>query len=1664
MDYGFTKIDVERKQQNISSTLPFIAPEIYLRKNPVPQSDFYSLGVILYKITTGILPYSTEQISGFIAGNNFNLLPKFPRELNEDIPPELETLILQLLEKNPEDRFSDIESIITFINKFQVTDYPFSHSHSIVNNIKFSDYIVRDDYAHQLLDYVPIIENGNGKIIVLKAGKGLGKTNAISLFRYHILYDKYYRFDYQCGPQSKDPFFALIKEFYFAAELNNKFADPFNKISDKMREYLFESEDAAFKIEQGKKDLDLDYISASKFIFQLSQEKPLIFTIRAGEYLSKEVIKFINFISHEVTKLPILIILCINDPRKIEGLIHPVEISIEPLSMKKTEEYISKLLSVKPPQEFVEKLWQRSNGNPMFLENILIDLTQRRLIWDEDKFFFDIDIDNYQLPFELRFFIEEKIEQLLPTSVEKLQKLAAVLTPLTKELIENILDINDKEIFFFIKDCINNEILRETEAGFVFTFKEVKEYFIKKINTVMEEMVSSSVIKYFHDKRIHSIVTLHGIIEHAEKINDLFSIKRFNYQLLNLLIEEHYFEEAFDVIRRIVEMNFQYSDQIEPQDKIRDLIKLIELSEWAMYDTLSGKLKDSIINMKETSEKNLLIGLFHLAHNKYSLAKTHLEKANAICITGKLKIFILLKLGELYLIIKNHDAVKTIISEIEKYSQNEDLLISLIILKASYMLEMNYIDDGITLIEEFIPTINTGNDAMYFVKLGRIHNILAILYREKRNYEETTKNYQITRKIWEKVKYSKKLGTIYNNLGDVALIKGDTNTALEFFEQAMKISKQHNSTVLILLTNLNFGETYIKLGDFVKAEEYLLKAHSMSENMENKLFYDDIIYNLGIAKSKIYNLNYYYSFIKKNAPEMISGDIDAITPLVKSYFYYLFAIGDYEKIEHRINRYKSLFAKNKENEFFNQISGHLLMIKNEPQKAKEKIDKSYEFSKKTQSIYAQMISYIRLTECYLNIGEIDKAQEYSSKAQTLCKKYNFFYWEQVSDMLRLKTELLDSNKSLRKIIRDLLSVMEIVQEHNFFLLEIEINEILIQIYSYLKEKKMANSYFCEYKKKIEEVSQNIPKHDRAKFFHKTKYYLNDPFDLISIKIASRSKRILAWQEELYSVVKLKEVKRIRFFIDKVIKNLFTPYRYAIILFDELKVRAKPFLSYNIKEDVLYSDKFRKRIQNCMDAGKSKKDKIDGNHIIFVPLKIRSTIVGVMVISDNGELDFQRYEMNAITTLRLHLTAILLRINDFAELNADMELMRKFVIMTQAFFSIMNTDKLNQEVTAFTMDFIGASRGFLISKDENENYVYDVAMDNSKHMLKNYTYISKDVISEVQKQQRPILIKDVSKDSFFDRFIAADIAQISVYCSPIIVDHEIVAFMYFDNLNNTDVEIQINQEFMDLLNNQISVAYRNAKQYEALNQKNKEIKSLDELKNEFINIVSHELKTPLVTLQGYINRLAKSNLKENEEDVFKTMQSSVNNLFNRTNDIVNFSRYNQINRVETILTDIDDILKIVAEELREISVSRNMHFKIEIEDNLPSIRINWEAFHLLITNIGLNAIRFTKDFGTITIGARHSAFQKEEINNKESIVIYIQDNGMGIPKGELTNVFQKFYELNKLYAHKSGNIEYRSSGLGLGLATAKLITELHKGKIWINSKEDQGTTVFIAIPL
>lgn len=274
IDYGFSRLELDKDTQYVSGTLPYIAPEIYLGQGAGYSSDFYSLGVLIYRLITGSFPFTLDQINAMRSSNHQYFSPVYPSELNPNIPLPLQNLCLQLLARNPEIRFQNSEEIINHINRSTGSEYPFSVSWSLVNTMKFNSYLVQDTIVDELLEYLPQVEESNGKIISLIAGEGMGKDNILSLFRYNILRGDYFIFDYTCTRGEHEAFFALIKE-YLQSMTEEEIAQDksLQSISEKMRRYLFTSAQAAKGVALSDEDLKADFEFGQTLLIEPRQKQ-----------------------------------------------------------------------------------------------------------------------------------------------------------------------------------------------------------------------------------------------------------------------------------------------------------------------------------------------------------------------------------------------------------------------------------------------------------------------------------------------------------------------------------------------------------------------------------------------------------------------------------------------------------------------------------------------------------------------------------------------------------------------------------------------------------------------------------------------------------------------------------------------------------------------------------------------------------------------------------------------------------------------------------------------------------------------------------------------------------------------------------------------------------------------------------------------------------------------------------------------------------------------------------------------------------------------------------------------------------------------------------------------------------------------------------------------
>lgn len=221
--------------------------------------------------------------------------------------------------------------------------------------------------------------------------------------------------------------------------------------------------------------------------------------------------------------------------------------------------------------------------------------------------------------------------------------------------------------------------------------------------------------------------------------------------------------------------------------------------------------------------------------------------------------------------------------------------------------------------------------------------------------------------------------------------------------------------------------------------------------------------------------------------------------------------------------------------------------------------------------------------------------------------------------------------------------------------------------------------------------------------------------------------------------------------------------------------------------------------------------------------------------------------------------------------------------------------------------------------------------------------------------------------------------------------------------------------------------------------------------QFFSMISHELKTPLVPVQGYVKMLKEGHLGKLEEiqrEKLGIIDSNTTRLVNLIQNMLDYQKlatgkmemYFENNFVGKI---IDDAILPLDSEFLEKGIEKSISFKKETKLTCDAKRISQVLGHLV--NNSLQSVE--PKTGKIWI-----KFSQEE----NELNISVMDNGSGIPNDQLEKIFTKFYQVDMSNTRERG-------GVGLGLSICKLIIEAHKGRIWAESEVDKGTKITITLP-
>ncbi len=240
--------------------------------------------------------------------------------------------------------------------------------------------------------------------------------------------------------------------------------------------------------------------------------------------------------------------------------------------------------------------------------------------------------------------------------------------------------------------------------------------------------------------------------------------------------------------------------------------------------------------------------------------------------------------------------------------------------------------------------------------------------------------------------------------------------------------------------------------------------------------------------------------------------------------------------------------------------------------------------------------------------------------------------------------------------------------------------------------------------------------------------------------------------------------------------------------------------------------------------------------------------------------------------------------------------------------------------------------------------------------------------------------------------------------------------------------------------------------QSFSQMSDRLKEIDEMKNNFISHVSHELRTPLTSINEAGDLLLDGvggEITSRQEHLLQIIKQCTERLIKMVNNLLDLSKMEAgMMNYEFVQASFSQIILHSVQELDLLAKKKSIRLEVQLEDNLPLLKMDVDRMQEVVDNLLSNAVKFTPEGGTVRIEAR----QKMSF-----LQVSVSDTGPGIPLEYQSRIFEKFQGINS--GQTAG-----TKGTGLGLSIASHIVKAHGGKIWVESTEGKGSTFYFSLPL
>jgi signal transduction histidine kinase len=468
-----------------------------------------------------------------------------------------------------------------------------------------------------------------------------------------------------------------------------------------------------------------------------------------------------------------------------------------------------------------------------------------------------------------------------------------------------------------------------------------------------------------------------------------------------------------------------------------------------------------------------------------------------------------------------------------------------------------------------------------------------------------------------------------------------------------------------------------------------------------------------------------------------------------------------------------------------------------------------------------------------------------------------------------------------------------------------------------------------------------------------------------------------------------------------------------------------------------------------------------NAILSVPLMVHARAIGVLqTINKRDGSIFVQEDADLLETFAGQAAIAIENARLFDMTDQQLALRVQELDTMQRIDQELNRTLNLNNVVDITMDWAlrksGAASGalFILDRERHELRIvasYGYPLDSPFGMQGNTDFpAERGVLGRVVRSGQPSLITDVNIDPEYTETLPHCVAQLTV---PLFSANQVIGVIILESDQEGELDL-LDLDFVARLAEHASPAIVNAQLFSELQHANL-------ARSEFVSMVAHELRNPMTSMKGYTDLLLKGvvgPVNEQQSDFLTTIYSNVNRMETLVSDLNDLTKQQTNNlRLEMFPVDFRNVVLETLRALQRQIEDKGQELILQVPEELPLVMGDQNRLIQIMTNFISNAYKYTPAGGKITISASVTRNVWDPQGAAQVIHCFVRDTGIGMSEDDLNKLFTPYF--------RSENPKTRDQpGTGLGMTITRGLIEQHGGRVWVESRIEVGTTFHFTIPV